>query len=632
MQALGMLALGVHYEPGQMLASAATGPEPWPEWAVRFPVFVFALLGTYVLYKAVARAFGRRAGLFAGLALTAMPQWFFVAHQTMTDLPFVAALAAAMGFAAMAITCDPSAEVARWEVQLLGRSLRLSAWHVVLGAVLALAVPQALYLLSRNVELLVSPLVIGARHDAFWQGSGLGNCGLPGNVDCKVYSPTLPRLYPALQALLWMQAIGLVLYLEWGERRRQRLLFLAAWLCAALATMAKGPAGLVLPAAALLAWMVSARRLSDLSKLELTAGLLTVCAVALPWFLAMYARHGSGFVDRLLFHDMFKRAFSHVHDTNEGDDTSFRYYVWQLGYATFPLVGLVPAALAGLARARLTNARGHTLVLFGLWFVLSFCLFAFMGTKFHHYILPVVPAAAALVGVLLDELWRSAGPHAGATRDAPGHAPLGAVALAGAVLVLAVGRDLFAPRAGQPSQARLLHLFTYNYRRPWPASLDMSFELQVATLAAVACTLALAVPRARRVAVGATLGVALAFAAWGLDRYFVATSPHWGQRELVVAYHRASAEQPGPLVSYQQNWKGENFYTGNAVPAFVTSGLRFQDYVAEKRRRGANTVYFLVEHGRLTGLRGELSRPKELVALVPPEANNKFTLARATFE
>ncbi len=48
----------------------------------------------------------------------------------------------------------------------------------------------------------------------------------------------------------------------------------------------------------------------------------------------MYVRHGSPFTDRLIFHDMFNRASAHcVHDTNEaeGDDTSLRFYVWQLG-------------------------------------------------------------------------------------------------------------------------------------------------------------------------------------------------------------------------------------------------------------------------------------------------------------
>ena len=33
------------------------------------------------------------------------------------------------------------------------------------------------------------------------------------------------------------------------------------------------------------------------------------------------------------------------------------------------------------------------------------------------------------------------------------------------------------------------------------------------------------------------------------------------------------------------NWKGENFYTGNHVPAFVSSGKKFQDYLADERKR-----------------------------------------------
>ena len=42
---------------------------------------------------------------------------------------------------------------------------------------------------------------------------------------------------------------------------------------------------------------------------------------------------------------MYKRAFSHVHDTNAGDDTSFRYYVWQLGYGLFPWTGIAAGSL-----------------------------------------------------------------------------------------------------------------------------------------------------------------------------------------------------------------------------------------------------------------------------------------------
>ena len=139
--------------------------------------------------------------------------------------------------------------------------------------------------------------------------------------------------------------LGGALYLNWGERRTRRLLYIAAWLCAAIATMAKGPAGFGLPMLCAFAYVATKRRWSELLRLEIMTGLLVILAVAMPWYVAMYVRHGSPFTDRLIFHDMFNRAFSHVHDTNEGDDTGIRFYLWQLGYALFPWTGLAPLGL-----------------------------------------------------------------------------------------------------------------------------------------------------------------------------------------------------------------------------------------------------------------------------------------------
>jgi hypothetical protein len=139
-------------------------------------------------------------------------------------------------------------------------------------------------------------------------------------------------------------------------------------------------------------------------------------------------------------------------------------------------------------------------------------------------------------------------------------------------------------------------------------------------------------PRARRALVPALAAASILFAAWGLDVYFVRTSPHWGQRDLVLAYHRATREVPGPIIAYQMNWKGENFYTGNRIPAFVTSGKKFQDYLLEEKKKGAKTFYFLTEHGRSGSLSNELGSPRFFDKLTTADQNNKFVLIRARFE
>ena len=136
----------------------------------------------------------------------------------------------------------------------------------------------------------------------------------------------------------------------------------------------------------------------------------------------------------------------------------------------------------------------------------------------------------------------------------------------------------------------------------------------------------------RRYVVTALLALSLGFAAWGLDSYFMKTSPHWGQRETMLAYYDVSRDIPGPVVAYQMNWKGENFYTGNHVPAFVSSGKKFQDYVAEELKKGTKTIYFMTEPSRTGTLQNEIGTTKSFEKLTPPELNNKFLLVRAVFE
>jgi 4-amino-4-deoxy-L-arabinose transferase-like glycosyltransferase len=736
-QALAMATFGVRWQPDRMLSAMREGHVPWPEWAVRLPIFLLTILAVYLLYKAVAKVFGRRAGLLGGVVLITMPQWFLVTHQTVTDMPFVAPMAAAMALLLLGAHTDPDEEVNVYEVAIGEARIRLSLYHVVLGAVVACALPQILYLLSRNVDL--GAFGVRFHLDAFTAGSP-GNCGLPGNEACHGASPVLRGLHPALQALIWAQALGLVLYMNWGERRRQRLFYLAAWLFAALSTMAKGPAGFILPILCVLAYIVVSRRWKELLSLEIASGVLILLAVGLPWFVAMYARHGQPFTDRLLFHDMFKRAFTHVHDTNEGDDTSFRFYVWQLGYAMFPWTGLVPAALVYWLRNREEGKReSDASVFLVMWFVFAFALFSLMLTKFHHYILPAVPPAAMLTGILLDGMLKrvekTAAPslqetalyaagvgggtllslfgltrsidlarapaaatgsalihlftslmmarvlvvtgflvaigtayhsyRQGAARlvgagvgpgvddgsaadtlgdDAPepraaasirerfNRVQLGAVGLAGALLVFFVGRDLSANFDGMPNQIRLLHLFTYNYRRGWPASLDFTATLWAFTISATVLMALLAWASIRRHVITALLAVCLGFAVWGLDSYFMKTSPHWGQRETVLTYYDLSRTLPGPLVAYQMNWKGENFYSGNHIPAFVSSGQKFQDYVKEERKKGTRTFYFMTEHARTGTLQNEIGPTVSFEKLTPPELNNKFLLVRAVFE
>ncbi len=633
-QGLAMSLLGVRFEPDKWLVGDGSQPAMHPEWAVRAPVVLMTIAALYVLYKGVSKHFGRRAGLLGALVLATMPDWYFLAHQTMTDMPFVAPLAAAMGFLLIGMGEDPEQLVSGYVVTVGRRTFKFTGWHLIFGAILLCAIPQIAYLVSRNLSLLVSgpgPKGFQWHWDSFRSGSGMGNCGLPGNEACNVQRPVFPEWYaqPILQGLLWAGLLGGLLVRNAKEHRTRRLFYLAAWLCAAISTMGKGPAGIVLPVLCAGAYIASKKRWEEITRLELVSGLLIVATVALPWFIAMYVRHGAAFVNRLIVHDMINRVTDHVHDTNEGDDTSFRFYIWQLGYALFPWTAFAPAALVHWLKRNTTgdDRRADGSVLLFMWFLFVFALFSFAGTKFHHYIFPAVPAVAMLIGVMLDELLPKAGIP---SREKHTETMLAASLFGGALLLGIIGRDLTTtPATGQVNGAiRLLQLFTYNYTRPWAENLDFHIPLLIVTgLGAVLCLVAIVRPW-RVFSVPGFVALAFAAAIWGLDVYMVKTAPHWGQRELFEAYYRDRASADAKIVAYQMNWKGENIYTGNKIPAFVSSGAPFTEWVKKERERGARTVYFVTEHSRVSGLKREAGA-KNYVEITTKELCNKFVVVRA---
>jgi len=473
----------------------------------------------------------------------------------------------------------------------------------------------------------------------------------------------------------------------------------------ALSVMAKGAPGLVLPLFAAGLFIGATKRWQELTRLELAGMALIVAVVILPWYVQMFMRHGQPFTDRLLFHDMYKRAFVHVHDTNTGDDVSFRYYIWQLGYGLFPWTGLAAGGLVWWLRGRdeSRDPQSGYAAFLALWFVAAFSMFTITLTKFHHYIFPAVPPMAMLTGILLDRLLgggslpkgrllagylASLGAGAllfvyGCTRFFPGslfgqliegHAAaprvalaitcvvlgialvafgvrrfggsdsgsgedepqqryasvmLGMLGLASAVVLVLVGRDLFTTVRGDiEGQSRLVHLFSYNYRRPWPESLSFNAVLIGFTITSAAACVLLVVRRWRTHATLLLCATGVVWAAWGVNVYQVKTAPHWGQRETVLAYYARRSSPKEPLVSYQMNWKGENFYTSNRTPAFVSSGQRFKDWIEEQKKGGVRVMFFTTEHGRIGSLKSEIGQFKNFEVITTPEVNNKFLVAR----
>jgi 4-amino-4-deoxy-L-arabinose transferase-like glycosyltransferase len=765
-QALVMATFGVRYRPDGMIAPKDIGGDPThPEWIVRLPSLALSVIALYLAYRAISQVKGRRAGLIASMVLATTGYWSMLSHQSITDMPFVASLTAAMSLLIIGLTTDDEQTVKGVPIKFGKRTFTISGFHLAIGVILICCLPQAMYLISRNVTLVTQGSFGFEPHgDEYRAGSGLECWIAPtagdsferlmriGKWPCDLKPNVHREFQPALQGLVWLTALGALLAINRNERRISRLCFLVAWVFAAISTMGKGVAGFILPVMVAGAYVVTARKWRDVLRLELISGVLILAIVAAPWFVAQYVRMGDEFIQQLFVHHMWKRALDHVHDTNTGDDVSIRYYVWQMGYGLWPWTGLVPAGLIWWARTRwqqqgrvltVQEERERDVMTFlVMWFIFAWALFTYMKTKFHHYVFPAVPAAGLLTGIFIDDalgkgrivepekrlqylaatLFGVALVAYGFSRFAPGmffgrvdtsvgavpaaptialalgvtglvlalvarrlggknesedtlvedtHATsyrevesvgaardggssyvkgmmISAVALAGAFCAALVTRDLSSrPEADIKGQERLIHLYTYRYDRLWPKELSFSAALLGFGLAMTVLMVLLVARAWRRQAVVALLACAALFSAWTLDVYMMKVAPHWGQRPLFEAYYRDRKSVKEPLVAFEMNWKGENFYSGGRLIEFgngmgqgATAGERGADrmrtWLSDIKGK-TNAVYFVTEFSRVSKiddmLRGVLGAPPNGQKWTEPVTNevitNKFVLVRA---
>jgi 4-amino-4-deoxy-L-arabinose transferase-like glycosyltransferase len=179
---------------------------------------------------------------------------------------------------------------------------------------------------------------------------------------------------------------AMLLSLGWIERGERRRLVPAAILLG-LAVLAKGLVPLVL--ALPLLW-VGRARLRDLVRPAPVAAFLLV---SIPWYAVMTARYGAGFLEDFFLKQHLARfaspALQHVQP--------FWFYVPVLLAALFPWSPL----LALLFRKNLYKDSRRRLLL--LWFVFGLVFFSIAANKLPGYLVPLLPAAAALAGLSLAE-------------------------------------------------------------------------------------------------------------------------------------------------------------------------------------------------------------------------------------
>lgn len=166
-----------------------------------------------------------------------------------------------------------------------------------------------------------------------------------------------------------------------------------------LATLTKGPIGLVFPGAIIFLYMLITSKWNLLKEMKLQYGVLIYVLIAVPWYYLMYQAHGQIFVDTFFGFHNITRFTTAEHPTR----VLWWYYIPVLFVGLFPWTG----ALFSSLKASITDSTSNDmkkLLFINVWWVFVFLFFSVAKTKLVSYIFPLFPPISILIAWNLSRL------------------------------------------------------------------------------------------------------------------------------------------------------------------------------------------------------------------------------------
>ena len=167
---------------------------------------------------------------------------------------------------------------------------------------------------------------------------------------------------------------------------RRRLFLTLMYVSVALGVLTKGPVAAGLPALAFASYLAINRELGRTKEMMILPGLLIVLTIVVPWYVALYLRDGWTHITSFFIGENIGR---YTQGIGYQPSRGVGFYLPVIFADGFPLsVFLIPAAVL-FRRSR--EAR-----LLWSWVFVIVLFFSFSHDKQDLYILPILPAVAAL--------------------------------------------------------------------------------------------------------------------------------------------------------------------------------------------------------------------------------------------
>ena len=221
----------------------------------------------------------------------------------------------------------------------------------------------------------------------------------------------------AVSDMLLASNIGLALltfflaYVRPGKKSQKNWYYACA-IFIALAVLAKGPVGLVLPVLVIGSFLIYVGQWrAVLKEMPLITGSLIFLAIALPWFILVTIANGEAYIDTFFGHHNVERFTSVVSD-HAGP---WFYYIPVIFIALLPWSVYLPWAIAQVKFwqrkywQKLDRTKHLGLFAF-FWLIAIFLFFSISVTKLPSYLLPAMPAGVILISLYLRSMIISENP------------------------------------------------------------------------------------------------------------------------------------------------------------------------------------------------------------------------------
>ena len=251
------------------------------------------------------------------------------------------------------------------------------ALSAVLGILLIFLIGRRLF---DPLTGFFSALVLATTSEYFWLANRV-------NLDTVMTLFILASVYMVVRAM--------------EEERHRTLYFRLAFFFSGVATITKGPLGIIVPFLTLIVYLLVEGEFQVLKKVPWLSGVGIFVLVLVAGLAPTCLAGGKAYTHELIFRQTVTR---YVHGINH--KKGFWFYFYGFPETLLPWTFFLPGAVWFALRRRSEKHFWKPFMFVVVWIVANILFLSFSGSKRQLYALSLVPAGGLVVGVYLSGLWR----------------------------------------------------------------------------------------------------------------------------------------------------------------------------------------------------------------------------------